>query len=107
MKAILIVMAVFSLFSFNAKAQWQSNTVGGCAAYTDCYARNAWGQLFVTHRISCQVYSATYAFGPNYSSQACQWYAIPGVSVHCSGYAQVQSPAGVMWGWQNYNYSCN
>lgn len=107
MKAILGLFVFISLFSFsNAQAQWQTSN-NGCYAYTDCYARNYYGQLYVTHQISCQTYGSAYAYGPSYTSQACQWTTVPGVSVACAGYTQVATPNGVMWAWQNFNYFCN
>lgn len=107
MKAILSLLVLISLCSISNKVQAQQYSSMSCAAYTDCFARNYYGQLYKTHQISCQTYGSAYAYGPSYTSQSCQWSANYGVSVSCAGLAQVATPSGMAWVWQNYYYTCN
>lgn len=104
MKAFIAIGFV-SLFSASVQAQSYSSTV--CKAYTQCFARDAWGNTVPNGYIACEVYGAAYTNYAGGNTSQCNWGVQPYTAVSCNGFVQTRDVYGnVVWGWQSYNFRC-
>jgi hypothetical protein len=97
------VLAGFESAEVNQSFAYPQYSWTSCQAFTDCY--DFYGRYI--GRVSCTTYGSQWHGIFGVSTNQCNWFVQPGVSVTCNGFQQSVDAFGrIFWQYRNLHFRC-